>query len=149
MSSHSRIIPTAMNLHALIVPVTVNSRAALFYAILCDLEHRSELLISGQAICPLATELWGRKGRHLFSELPTASRWTQSRTPWIIAATIKLISSISTQRTELSNNDNLLNRQTCQGYPVSHTWETLHLASTAGHGFWFASSNLTLHNKYF
>ena len=46
----------------------------------------------------------------------------------------KAVSSTSTQPAQVSNNDNLVNtrRQTWQGYPVSHTRETLQLASSAG-----------------
>ena len=33
---------------------------------------------------------------------------------------VKLLSSISTQSTQVGNNENLLNKQTWQGYPVSH-----------------------------
>ena len=39
---------------------------------------------------------------------------------------IKLPYSISTQPTQVSNNENPLNRQTRQRYPVSHTRVTLH-----------------------
>ena len=45
---------------------------------------------------------------------------------------IKLLSSISTKPTQMSNNENLLNRRTWKGYPVSHTRVTLHLASSPG-----------------
>ena len=34
---------------------------------------------------------------------------------------MKLLPSISTQQTKVSNNEDLLNRQTWQGYPASHT----------------------------
>ena len=44
---------------------------------------------------------------------------------------IKLISSISKQPIQASNK-NLLNRETWQGYPVSHPGITVHLTSTAG-----------------
>ena len=54
LSSHARIVPTAISLHALVVPVTVSR---MLCANSWDLEHRTELLISGQAICPLDTEL--------------------------------------------------------------------------------------------
>ena len=54
MSSHARILPTAMSLHALIVPITVKHMRCFNS---CVLEHRTELLISVPAICPLATEL--------------------------------------------------------------------------------------------
>ena len=61
----------ATSSHALIVPVSVS---VMRCSNPCDLEHRTELLISGQAKCAFATELRRRKGHNLFYDLPTATR---------------------------------------------------------------------------
>ena len=49
----------AISSHSGIVHVTVR---LMRYCTSCDLEHRVEVPISGQELCPLATKLRGKEG---------------------------------------------------------------------------------------